>query len=109
MNGKGVECKVSYQMDYVVSQMALRWRWQQLSPPLVTDEDLDYICRVPELSKVGLEWSRDHHIPYEHAALMLRHFLSVFGHHWSPVELRFVLDEALTEADKLVMIDNRRS
>lgn len=103
-----VECKVRCPMDYVVGQMAARWRWQQLAPPLVTDEDLDYICRVPELSRVGLEWSRDHNIPFEQAALMLRHFLSIFGRNWSPVELRFVLDEALQEAEKMVMIDNRR-
>lgn len=103
-----VECRVRCPMDYVVGQMAARWRWQQLAPPLVTDEDLDCVGLLPEWIEVGREWSRDHGIPFEHAVLMLMHFKSIFGKDWSTVELRFVLDEALLEAEKMVMIDNRR-
>lgn len=103
-----VECKVTCPMDYVVGQMAMWLRWQQISPPLIRDKDLDCADLLPEWIKVGREWSRDHRFPFENAVIMLRHFKHMFGEDWSDVEVRLVLDEALEEADKWLMIDNRR-
>lgn len=108
MKGKCVlEGEVTYPMDYVVGQMAMWLLWQPISP-LIRDKDLACVGLLPEWIKVGREWSRDHRFPFENAVIMLRHFKRMFGEDWSPVEVRLVLDEALLEAEKMVMIDNRR-